>query len=50
MMTSEFTALLAAVLLGVLIAVGLTGVSAVSTAENIFSPHGAQFSAKFVRP
>lgn len=46
---NEFTAILAAVVLGAIIAVSAVGNGVVPTAERIFD-NRADFSAKFVRP
>jgi hypothetical protein len=50
MMTSEYTALLAAMVLGTVFALGLTGASVVTAADNVFGTQTAHFSAKFIKP
>lgn len=47
---SEYTALLAAIAFGAIIAFSVVGNGAKTAAENIFNPGTADFSAKFVKP
>jgi hypothetical protein len=49
---SELTALLAAIVLGVIIAMSAVGMGVTQAADRIFNPTSAHadFSAKFIRP